>query len=65
MNGTSALHSPSALPEIAVRISLGTPFNTGPFRYQRHCIPLEIFRVIASLSFFCCHRSPRYGILQP
>ena len=35
------------------------------FCYQRHCIPFEIFRVVPSLSRFCCYFSPRYGILQP
>ena len=31
----------------------------------RHCIPLEFFRIVPSLSRFCCHLSPRYGILLP
>jgi hypothetical protein len=31
----------------------------------RHGIPFKIFRAVPSLSRFCCHLSPRYGILPP
>ena len=38
-----------------------------PFNERRdslhHGIPFKIFRVVPSLSRFCCHFSPRYGIL--
>jgi hypothetical protein len=30
-----------------------------------HSQSLEVFRVVPSLSDFCCHRSPRHGILKP
>ena len=33
--------------------------------FLRHCIPLEFSRIVPSLSRFCCHLSPRYGILPP
>ena len=34
-------------------------------RHQRHGLTSEILGIITALSFFCCHRSPRHGILQP
>ena len=34
-------------------------------RNQRHRVALEVLRVIPPLARFCCHCSPRYGILPP
>ncbi len=42
--------------------NLGIP--VAPLRTQRHCVPLEFFRVTLCFSFSCCHRSPDYGILS-
>ena len=60
---------------IVIQSSYNLPFPSAvnllrlPFNARRdslrHCIPLEFFRIVPSLSRFYCHLSPRYGILPP